>query len=108
MAVPSDLLQAIMDAAAQDAAMQAPPDQAEVGGLYGATGGDNVEALRIAIDALQQYAQEEDDDLHIQTVLKCITALQGILANEQKMEDNLLAGRVDPRALRRASLRDLS
>lgn len=114
MAVPPDVMQALMASggmmppgAEMAAAMppapleeEAPPSE---GGLYGASGGDNMEALRVALDALKAYAEEEDDDQHIQVVLKCITALQGILAEEQKMADGLMGGKLDPRALRRVA-----
>lgn len=112
MAVPADLMQALMaggggmppgaEMAAGGPPPEALPPEAPPDGLYGANGGDNMEALKVALDALQQYAQEEDDDQHIQTVLKCVTALQGILAEEQKMADGLLGGKMDPRSLRRA------
>lgn len=72
--------------------------------LYGAGGlGSNAEALKAALDSLQQYAEGEDDEQNIQTVLKCVTALQAILAEEQKMVDGAMGGKADPRAMRRLS-----
>lgn len=115
MAVPPELMALLqggqgapppgMDPAMGGPAPEAAPAPAEEpgGGLYGSSGGDNVEGLRAALDALQIYAQEEDDDQHIQTVLKCVAALQAILAEEQKMQDGLMGGKMDPRAIRRAT-----
>lgn len=81
----------------------APPQADHGSALYGGggVGGDNTDALRAALDALQAYAQSEDDEQNIQTVLKCVTALQGILASEEKMVDGAMGGKVDPRAMRR-------
>jgi hypothetical protein len=77
----------------------------EAGGspLYGGggLGGDNTEALRAALDSLAQYSQGEDDEQNVQIVLKCVTALQAILAEEQKMVDGALGGKADPRAMRK-------
>lgn len=103
--IPPELLAALGagGGAPQDQAL--PPEAGAEGapGLYGAGGGDNVEALKAALDALEMYAKSEDDDAHIQTVLKCLTALQGILAEEQKMMDSAMSGKTDPRALRRVT-----
>lgn len=81
----------------------APPTDGAAGApFYGGGGiGDNVDALRSALDALQQYASGEDDEQNIQTVLKCVTALQGILAAEEKMVDGAMAGKADGRAMRK-------
>lgn len=82
-----------------------PGEAAPTGGspLYGGggVGGSNTDALRGALDALQTYSQGEDDEQNIQTVLKCITALQAILADEEKMVDGALGGKTDARAMRR-------
>jgi len=82
----------------------APPADAAQGGspMYGGGGvGENTDALRAALDALKSYAEGEDDEQNIQTVLKCVTALQGILAAEEKMVDGAMAGKADARAMRR-------
>lgn len=109
MAVPPELMAALQGGGAAPPGMPPPGAQAPApggapseGGLYGAGGNEGQEALRAALDALQIYAQGEDDDANIQVVLKCVTALQGILAEEQKMQDGLMGGKMDPRALRRA------
>ncbi len=82
-----------------------PPGDGAAGGapFYGGggVGGDNTEALRAALDALKSYSEGEDDEQNIQTVLKCVTQLQAILANEEKMVDGALGGKADPRAMRR-------
>ena len=76
----------------------APADAPASGGS-----GDNVDFLRQAIDAAKQYADGEDDEVHVQTALQCIAKLQSILAEEQKSQDGLLQGKADPRAMRRAT-----
>lgn len=110
MAVPAELMALLQGGGGAPPGLEggmAPPPMEEpaqaeqpAGGLYGGAGGDNAESLKAALDALQQYAQSEDDEAHIQAVLKCITALQAILAEEQKMSDSLMSGKADPRALR--------
>jgi hypothetical protein len=79
------------------AAPAAGPDQSD------APGSDNLQSLRDAIDAAQAYVDGEDDDIHKQTALTCIAKLQSILAEEQKGADDLLQGKPNPRALRRAA-----
>ena len=122
MAVPADLMALLQGGGGPQGGLPASPGEAEAqaGGapagapqtaptdgaagapFYGGGGvGDNVDALRSALDALQQYASGEDDEQNIQTVLKCVTALQGILASEEKMVDGAMAGKADPRAMRR-------
>jgi hypothetical protein len=103
MAVPAELMAALQGGGGPEAAPAGDP--ATGSALYGAggLGGDNTEALRAALDSLQQYAEGEDDEQNIQVVLKCVTALQAILAEEQKMVDGALGGKADPRAMRRLS-----
>jgi hypothetical protein len=106
MAVPAELMAALQGGGGAPAEA-APPegDLAAGSALYGSggLGGDNTEALRAALDSLQMYAEGEDDEKNIQTVLKCVTALQAILAEEQSMVDGALGGKADPRAMRRLS-----
>lgn len=100
MAVPAELMAALQAGGAPEEAPAEPAGSP----MYGGGGvSDNVEALRAALDALEQYASGEDDEQNIQTVLKCVTALQAILADEQKMVDGALGGKADPRAMRRLS-----
>lgn len=87
-----------------ESAPQGDAGQPAASPMYGSSpDGSNVDALRAALDALGQYAQGEDDEQNVQTVLKCVTALQAILVDEQKMVDGAMAGKADPRALRRLS-----
>lgn len=79
----------------------APPTDTAVGTGTGPV--DNLQFLQDAIDKAQQYVDMEDDQIHKQTALTCIAKLQSILADEQKGADNLLQGKADPRALRRAA-----
>jgi hypothetical protein len=66
-------------------------------------GGSNVDALQAALEALTAYVDGEDDEIHIQTALKCLAQLQSILADEQKSSDDMLQGKSTPRALRKAT-----
>ena len=106
MSVPPELM-ALLQGGGAEAGAGAPMEDpaAAPSPMYGGggLGGDNTEALRAALDSLAQYAQGEDDEQNIQTVLKCVTALQAILADEQKMVDGAMGGKADPRAMRRLS-----
>lgn len=110
MAVPAELMALLGGGGAPEGAAPAAPagdgpapqEQASspfYGG--GGVGGEQTDALRAALDALESYARSEDDEQNIQVVQKCVTALQGILASEEKMVDGALGGNADPRALRR-------
>lgn len=83
--------------------LEEPPPEGGPSPMYGGggVGGDNTDALRAALDALKSYSEGEDDEQNIQTVLKCVTQLQAILANEEKMVDGAMSGNADPRAMRR-------
>jgi hypothetical protein len=108
MSVPPELMALLQGGGAgggDPMAAAGAPEEAAQSPMYGGggLGGDNTEALRAALDSLAQYAQGEDDEQNIQTVLKCVTALQAILADEQKMVDGAMGGKADPRAMRRLS-----
>lgn len=111
MSVPPELMSLLQQGGGPQGAPttggQDPDAQPETGGspMYGGggVGGDNTDALRAALDALASYAQGEDDEQNVQVVLKCVTALQGILAQEEKMVDGAMGGKADPRAMRRLS-----
>lgn len=94
--LPPEMMAAISQADQGGAPPAGPADAAP-------TPQDNLQSLRDAIDAAQAYVDGEDDDIHKQTALTCIAKLQSILADEQKGADNLLQGKADPRALRRAA-----
>jgi hypothetical protein len=110
MAVPPELMALLQGGGGAPPGMDpamgggAPPEEeAGPSALYGGggLGGDNTESLRAALDALAAYSEGEDDEQNIQIVLKCVTALQAILAEEQKMVDGAMGGKADPRALRK-------
>lgn len=72
-------------------ALQAPPPaEAPPGALHGgsAAEGDPNSLVAEAIDLLEQAAKASPDDQQIQTILKCITQLQGTLASAEKAADS--------------------
>lgn len=115
MAVPPDVMAALQGGGAPQGAPAGPPGGGLPPELLAALGqggapsapapeqgsGDNVDFLNQAIDAAQQYVDGEDDEIHKQTVLQCIAKLQSILADEQKMSDSMLGGKIEPRQLRK-------
>lgn len=60
-------------------------------------------ALTKAIDDLHALAGLADDPVDRQDILKCLSALNGIQASEQKETDAALGGKVSPRQMRKAS-----
>lgn len=69
----------------------------------GGSPGGGSDLVGQAIDILVQAAQEEADDQDKQTILTCITNLQGVLANNQKDADAMMGGKASPRAMRKAA-----
>ena len=71
-----------------------PAPSIQIGGDAGASDGPDspdVEALlQQAKDALQQAEKGEQDHIDSQTILKCIAAIQGILAARQKGAESAL------------------
>lgn len=67
------------------------PELASAGG-----GGDPLEFLRAAIEDIQSYIDQEDDDVNMAEALKLQAGIQRILANEQKAAE--AAGGVTPAA----------
>jgi hypothetical protein len=100
MGLPPELMAAIGGAGADPAAGGLPPGPADATANAPT---DNLQFLQDAIDAAKQYVDVEDDEVHKQTALQCIAKLQSILADEQKGSDDLLQGKPNPRALRRAA-----
>lgn len=99
-ALPPDIMAAMAGGGAPPApapAAPAGPDPSD------ASGSQNLQFLQDAIDAAKQYADGEDDQIHVQTAMQCIAKLQSILAEEQKGADELLSGKATPRTLRRAA-----
>lgn len=122
MAIDPQMLAAIQQAAAgggqgpgpmgpgpMDQGQGVPPDiMAALGGQdqqntisQGGSPGGGSDLVGQAIDILNQAAQEEADDQDKQTILTCIANLQGVLANNQKDADSMMAGKMNPRALRK-------
>lgn len=59
-------------------------------------------ALTKAIDDLHALAGLADDPVDRQDIVKCLQALNGILATEQKEQDSAMGGKVSPRQMRKA------
>jgi hypothetical protein len=70
------------------AAMQAPPPPEGALHCGSAAEGDPNSLVAEAIDLLEQAAKSSPDDQQIQTILKCITQLQGTLASAEKAADS--------------------
>lgn len=64
-------------------------------------GGDTVSILQEMIELAKQYITVEQDQVDKHTMTKVLTTLQQYLADEQKEQDDALAGKVSPRLLRR-------
>ena len=94
MGLPPELMDALAAGGQAPGPAAAPAPEAPV---------DNLQSLQDAIEAAKAYVDGEDDEVHKQTALQCIAKLQSILADEQKGADDLLAGKPNPRALRRAA-----
>lgn len=76
--------------------MQAPP---EAGG--GQQGGVADPRYKEAIGVLEEILKTEPDDQDSAQLANVIQTLYKIAADRQKEEDDMLAGKVSPRALRR-------
>jgi hypothetical protein len=57
--------------------------------------------LQGILDLAEQYRAQEDDQQNLLLVEQLRTLAQKILANEQKMGDDLMQGKASPQALRR-------
>ena len=68
-------------------------------------GGDAAFKAAIAklLDDLHAAAGLADDPIDRQEILKCLSAINGIKASEQKENDAALGGKVSPRQIRKAS-----
>lgn len=58
--------------------------------------------IKEIISLVRSYAEQEDDEENILVAEKITTMLQQILAAEQKDADSMMAGKVSPKALRKA------
>lgn len=67
-----------------------------------ADGGSSLDLIRQALDAVRGYAQQENDEQNVLAAEQITTLLQKLLANEQKEQDDAMAGKASPRLLRQA------
>ena len=86
-----------------------PPGQSQSSGPQlmspSQTGGDEAfkAALSKAIDDIHALVGLADDPIDRDAITKCLQALNGIQAAEQKENDAALGGKVSPRQIRKAS-----
>lgn len=92
--IPPDIMAALLGGGGE---APAPPSIAE--GIPG--GGED--ALVLALDALQDAIDIESDQEDIQVMLQCQAKLQTILAKNQAEQDSMMAGKMSPRGIRRAT-----
>jgi hypothetical protein len=64
-------------------------------------GGDVSAILNQILDLAGQYRDQEQDQGNLLLVEQLRTIAQKILANEQKMADDLMQGKASPQAIRR-------
>lgn len=69
----------------------------------GAGGVDPSQALKQAIQAVHQAAVVSDDQTDKQTLLKCLAAIQNILATEQKQKEAALGTTAAHKGLAKAT-----
>lgn len=87
----------IMDMLAQAAPPQPQPQlEPETGG-----GQDHSTFIRDILEQVRQAAAEADDDQESLTWEKISTLIQGILAAQQKQDQDMLQGKLPPGALQR-------
>jgi hypothetical protein len=80
-----------------------PSGGAPTGSVTSRDGGEDLDHLRTAIQALQIYAEGNHDDQELAAVHKCIVALQPILAGHAKNRDAALGITPATKHVRRAS-----
>ena len=98
--VPEDMLAMLGPALEEEGA----PSGALHGG--GAAEGDPEEHYREALEHLEMGIKSDVDEARIQTVLTCITKIQGELAASQKGMDGMASGKFDQASMRRMSAPD--
>lgn len=59
--------------------------------------------LRQMLQSAAAYRDSEDDDEDLMEIEKVTSLIQGLLAKQAKEQDDMLMGKVTPRALRRAT-----
>ena len=97
-------LQALLSAHSPAGPPQGQPSSISVqdhGGPVG--GGDVIASLQKAIAAVHQAAVVEDDQVEKQQILKCLTILQGLLANDQKQKEAMLGTTAAHKGMAKAS-----
>lgn len=77
----SGLPPGMMDSINQDASQLDPSQQG------GQQGGDPVDLLRQALDALDQYRQAENDDIDLAEAAKIYAQIQKLLAKDQQQKE---------------------
>lgn len=97
--IPPDMM--AMLAGGAGAGGPAPEEEALPSIVDGEPGGGE-DALVLALDALQDAIDAEADQEDIQIMLQCQAKLQQILAKNQSESDQMMAGKANPRALRKA------
>lgn len=65
-------------------------------------GGSHSDQIRELLDLAREVAANADDDIEAATLEKVTTMLAQILADQQKQDQGLVQGKMDPRALTRA------
>jgi hypothetical protein len=92
-------MEALMGGAgAGGGAEEAPPEGALHGGS--AAPGDPEEHYMQAIDHLEMGMKADTDEGRIQTAMKAMTAVQGLLAGSEKGADGMMSGKFDQGAMR--------
>jgi len=78
------------------------PEEEPLPSIVDGEPGGGEDALVLALDALQDAIDAEADQEDIQIMLQCQAKLQQILAKNQSESDQMMAGKANPRALRKA------
>lgn len=89
------------------------PDQsgglaALLGGAPGSSpapdaGGSATAILKRLVQDIHAAIPQMDDPQDAQELMKCLSAVQGIIANEQKEKDQAMQGKMSPRMMRKAT-----
>lgn len=81
---------------------QGPPQAPQGPPAEGPDAGDHSGLLRDILDMVRQAAQQADDEQEALTLEKVSTMMQQILAQQEKQDQELMQGKMNPAALRRA------
>ena len=65
------------------------------------SGADVTEIINQMLALADEYRQSEDEPAHLLVMEKLRTEMQKLLADEQKMQDDLMQGKASPQAMRR-------